>query len=51
MNTRNDRWELRGFLKASKAKADQHPQVRREQDRADDTVEDEVQESAAPEPD
>ena len=38
-NIRNNRWSRRGYLKESTAPRDQHPQVRREDETADDSVE------------
>jgi hypothetical protein len=41
-NVRKNRWSLRAHLKESNAPHDQHPQVRREDEKSNNTIEDEI---------
>jgi hypothetical protein len=41
-NVRNSRWSRRAHLKSSSAPRDQHLQVRREDDKSNDTVEERI---------
>lgn len=41
-NVRKNRWSLRAHLKESTRPLDQHPQVRREDEKSNDTIEDEI---------